>query len=76
MVKEVSDKIVVILLIIAIVVSALGTILVYKNTINATQVVGTGKSVTVQNVEKITENGLPAGAKVGVKVIPGDENNG
>ena len=73
MVKEVSDKVVVILLIIAIVVSVLGTILVYTSA--SKEVGGTGK--VVQNVDIITENGLPASAKVGVRVLENEGvNNG
>ena len=62
MAKEVSDQIVIFLVILAVLVSFMGTYLVYINTNN----VPVGRTVIVNNqFQKTADNG-----KVGVYVIP------
>ena len=62
MLKEVSDKVVIFLVVIAVLVSFLGTYLVYINTDN----VPVGRTVIINNnIERSHDSG-----KVGVNVIP------
>ena len=62
MVKEVSDKVVIFLVVIAVLVSFLGTYLVYISTDN----VPVGRTVIINNnIERSQDSG-----KVGVNVIP------
>lgn len=62
MAKEVSDKVVIFLVVVAVLVSFLGTYLVYINTDN----VPVGRTIVINTQ---TENDLDYG-KVGVYVIP------
>ena len=62
MLKEVSDKVVIFLVVIAVLVSFLGTYLVYINTDD----VPVGRTVIINNnIERSQDSG-----KVGVNVIP------
>jgi len=62
MLKEVSDKVVIFLVVIAVLVSFLGTYLVYISTDN----VPVGRTVIINNnIERSQDSG-----KVGVNVIP------
>ena len=70
MVKEASDKVVIFLVVVAVLVSFLGTYLVYINTDD----VPVGRTVIINNnIERSQDSG-----KVGVNVIPENprESNG
>ena len=70
MVKEASDKVVIFLVVVAVLVSFLGTYLVYISTDN----VPVGRTVIINNnIERSQDSG-----KVGVNVIPENprESNG
>ena len=68
MAKEVSDQIVIFLVILAVLVSFLGTYLVYINSNN----LPVGRTIIVNNnIQKASDQG-----KVGVYVVPETDNTG